>query len=1032
MRKRLACCIAALLVVSVALAETPREELRALGIEGEKYFKDGSFRAARDRWEKGLVLARNSRNPRVVEYFLTNLGIVYGELGEYQKATSCANESLRIAEELKDRPAVAANFGSLGNAAANAGDYRVALSYYEKALDIFRETDDRSKMATALNNRGNVYAKMGDYATALSCYEQALDRARSLHDQIGVGNTLANFGTIREKRGEYREAVSCYEEALKVFREFNYRQGIGANLTNLGVLYNDRGDYQQSIACYDEALKIAKLLGNRDAAGDDLLDLGIVYKNVGDYWRSIEYYERALETFKDTGNGPKIMATLAGLGVVYAELGDFSKAMSYYEESLALADRQGDTIGISSDYMHLGTVCSHLEDHAKAIEFFVKAAELRRKAGLPVDEVAALIADTRLAQGDLDAAEKEYLRLKDPVRLGRLALVRKNYNGAIGYFSAAAETDILNRDAKSLFADYCGLGNGCMGVWDYHTAKENFEKAIRLAEEQREMLGEGDRSRFFSAQLSGFYRTEPYEGMVRALVNLKDVDGAFYYSENLKARVLLEAIARGHAQVARKIDSELAAEEERFTVGIRALRKEMESLFKNRLMDRYYAVEKELKDLRSQQDAFIARLRQRYPEYASVSYPRPLHLKEVGLRDNEYLLEFEVTDDRSYLFVVHGKRGVAVREILRSRVWLQEEVGAFRDYFENIKKEQDLAKFDVKKAAELFAVLFGNVLDTIPRGAAVIIVPDEVLGLLPFEALVVKAPAHENIGEGKHGPFPLGVEYLGDRYAVAYAQSATSLTVLRSLKKETPLFNKALVVCDPIFSPNDRRAGGVTLSDDEGRHLKRMGVAGVRLKDTQTENSALNADTPFPRLEKTREIGRNIEQLFGNDTVVFAGADAKEENIVNLHFEDYRYVIFATHGILDDTLPWIRQPALVLTQVGNRQGFDGFLTLTDVMGLKIPADVVALTACDTGVGKNIRGEGVMGMGKAFQFAGAGSVLMSLWGVSEDGTVALTNAFFKDLHEGKGAYDSLKAAREEMRRNGYEHPFYWASLILVTR
>ena len=120
---------------------------------------------------------------------------------------------------------------------------------------------------------------------------------------------------------------------------------------------------------------------------------------------------------------------------------------------------------------------------------------------------------------------------------------------------------------------------------------------------------------------------------------------------------------------------------------------------------------------------------------------------------------------------------------------------------------------------------------------------------------------------------------------------------------------------------------------------------------------------------------------------------------------------------------------MVLTQLENPKDFDGFLTMTEVMKLKLNADVVALTACETGLGKNVSGEGIMGMGRAFQYAGASNVLMSLWSVAETSATKLTIAFFKYLKDGKEPIEALRFARNDIRRQGYEHPFYWASFAL---
>jgi CHAT domain-containing protein len=149
--------------------------------------------------------------------------------------------------------------------------------------------------------------------------------------------------------------------------------------------------------------------------------------------------------------------------------------------------------------------------------------------------------------------------------------------------------------------------------------------------------------------------------------------------------------------------------------------------------------------------------------------------------------------------------------------------------------------------------------------------------------------------------------------------------------------------------------------------------------------------------------------------------------------DQYRYQVFATHGILDNEVPYIKEPALVLCQVGvdsKDRDNDGFLTMTEVMNLKLNAEVVALTVCNTGVGKNLTGEGVMGMGRAFQYAGAKSVLISLWSVENESTNLLTEKFFTHLNDGKDKLESLRLARKDIREAGYEHPFFWAPFILV--
>ncbi|MFH1824210.1 MAG: tetratricopeptide repeat protein [Candidatus Firestonebacteria bacterium] len=949
--------------------------------------------------------------------------------------TLCAQSSSEIEEMQK--------LNNGGEILYNSSDFYGAAKKWEDGLKIARETKNTQAISTFVGNLGVVYMNLGDYQKAISYYEEALKIKREIGDKKGIGNNLTNLGVVSYNLGDYQKAISYYEEALKIDKEIGDKKGIGSDLTNLGVVYMNLGDYQKAISYYEEALKIKREIGDKKGIGNNLTNLGVVSDDLGDYQKAISYYEEALKIKREIGDKKGIGDNLTNLGVVYMNLGDYQKAISYYEEALKIDKEIGDKKGIGNNLTNLGVVYINLGDYQKAISYYEEALKIYREIGVPTEQVEANIADIYLETGEIEKAEKEYLRLGNQIRLSRLYLIKKNYSKAIEYLDMALKDEIKRRNATFLFAEYCGLGEGQFGLKNYKKAKENYDKAITLTEEQREGLGEGEKSKFFSANIMGFPRTQPYEGMIRSLIALNQKDDAFFYSENLKARVLAEAIAKGYKETKKvaNIPSNLTNEEENYIIKIRGLRKEMEVLYRNNAMDIYAEKEKELKVVKAKQDEFISKLRQSYPEYTSVNYPQPISPKDINLRKDEVLIEAEITENKTYLFLLKGKdKTISVREVAITRKELKELVLKYRGYFEKIEKYSDLAKYDAKVGKKLYTLLFGDVLKDMAGGSTLIIVPDEILGILPFEALVTDLPAKEKLGEGKYGSFPLGVKYLGDRYTVMYIQSATFLTLARSLKKDVSKEEKAVVICDPIFSVSDRRLKGdvkVAMKEEEMNMMgaiarwKKMGVAGVKDKGGSKPSSEADLkEDIFPRLEKTLEIGKGVRNLFGNNAMVLAGLSAKEEEVVKLPFSNYRYVTFATHGILDSTIPYIKEPALVLSQVGNSEEYDGFLTMSEVMGLKIPARVVMLTACETGVGKDVRGEGVMGMGRAFQFAGCKDVLVSLWSVAEDSTVDFSMNFLKCVKEGKDSKDAMKMARDEIRRKGYEHPFYWASFILI--
>ena len=730
---------------------------------------------------------------------------------------------------------------------------------------------------------------------------------------------------------------------------------------------------------------------------------------------------------------------MGNLGGVYYCLGDCPKAICYFEQALEINREIKDKKGVAAGLANLGVVYSDLSDYSKAISYYEQALEIQRQIGVPTRIIEANIADIWLKRGEVEKAEKVYLKLDGSIRLGRLNLVKGNYRKAVEYFDRSLKKDLRSRNAAFLFADYVGLGRAYEGLKEYDKAKEFYEKAANMAEEQREALAKGERSGFFVAEVMGFKRIQPYERMVPVLIAMDSLEEAFFYSENLKARVLAEAIARGRSHLEQSLPSKLREEENSYIRKIRGLRRQMETLYKNRAMDTYYKREKELKEVKAKQKEFIRRLRESYPEYASINYPHPIKPLEVKLGPREVLIEFEVTDEATYVFMLKDGR-FKTREVPILREELQELVLEYRSFFEGIRETYQLLGYRPEAGRLLHRMLFGDLLQSVPEGSSLIIVPDEFLGILPFEGLVTDLPPLKMIDEGEYGPFPLGVEYLEDKYLVSYAQSATALTLLRTLKKERVFGEGILVIADPIFSDKDTRLEGIAAKmSEESLNLmgaiadwKKMGSGVKEREKLQKPTSEVDVDKIFPRLPKTEDLAREMSSLFGSGVKVLLGSDAREDKVVESLLLQYLYLVFATHGILDREVPWIREPALVLTQVGNPKGYDGFLTMSEIMSLKLEAEVTALTACQTGLGENVTGEGVMGMGRAFQFAGSGNVVVSLWPVAEDSATQFTSTFFRYLRQGKEPREAMRLARRSIRRQGYEHPFYWAAFILVGR
>jgi CHAT domain-containing protein len=353
---------------------------------------------------------------------------------------------------------------------------------------------------------------------------------------------------------------------------------------------------------------------------------------------------------------------------------------------------------------------------------------------------------------------------------------------------------------------------------------------------------------------------------------------------------------------------------------------------------------------------------------------------------------------------------------------MEEKVKAFMEPLLNNRGKG----FSTTNAKELYELLLANALSGVKETEEVIIVPDGILGLLPFEALVAK----EGSGLGD-------AIYVGDRYSLRYYQSAAVLALQRTLQDRQA--SKALFALgNPVFSPTDERCAASNPGEKSQAHLVknqpqdvfRALASRVEWGKTTAEDKEASELLYLPLPETETEV-RSIARLLGvavKPPDVLLNLDASESRLRETKLKDYRYLHFATHADLPGKVQGVNEPFILLGQVENRGDDNGFLTMTKVLGLELTADMVVLSACLTGRGKVMEGEGVVNFARAFQHAGAKSVVVSLWEVSSQATVEYMERFYGYLKAGKTRTEALRQARSEIKVQ-YPNPFLWAPFIL---
>jgi CHAT domain-containing protein/Flp pilus assembly protein TadD len=860
-------------------------------------------------------------------------------------------------------------------------------------------------------------------------YERSLAIFRSLKDPGGESKCLNNLGVVYEFWGQYDKAVKYYEQSLAIFRSLKDPAGEANTLNNLGIVYMFRGQYDKAVDYYERSLAIKRSL--KDPAGEAMClnNLGIVYKSWGQYDKAVDYYEQSLAIRRSLKDPAGESNCLNNLGNVYNSWGQFDKAMKNFQSSLTISRNLKDKSGEAHSLSAMGITYAQMGQFEEALKHLQEANTINAEIGVTTAGEKHNIGNVYLDLGELDKAEPLIVDAGYNVSLGRLSLLKQDYPKAAEYYEKVRTSAEKNRNSDNLFTSYTGLGLAYENLNDNKAAEENYRKAVDLTEEVRSSLTRDQREKFFDVRINGFLRTAPYDGLARVRLKMGKTEDALKVSEYTKARIFAESMSKRSDNSDFDIKPEIKKQDEDLNNRLSALKKTRQEAYEKGDKLKIEALEPQVKDLESKLQAHIKMLREKYPVFAATKYPQPMDLEQTALKDNEWVLEYHVTDPGIIIYLSKGKQLIKALFKPKPREDLEKLVLEYRKPLEvdprKDKLEEKLASFSLAMSKELSDLLLADVLADVPEKASIIIVPDDCLGTVPFEMLTLNAGG--SVKTDKPIPYISGAEFFGDRNLISYYQSVTALTLARNHSKEKSAKGGLLAIADPVFSEKDDRKSKAPRKEAPTGALaslfKSWGLMGA-------EGDQMGG-LKFPRLELTENLADALVKNDKKGSYLCKGFEATKDNFlqnIKPSLKKYDKIIFATHGYFGKDLPGIMEPVLVLTLVPP--GTDGFLRMTEVMGLDMNAEIVALTACQTGLGKRTAGEGTMGMGRAFQYAGAKSVLMSLWSVSEVASVKLVKSFFEHIKAGKSKPEALELARSELRKGVFDHPFFWAGFILV--
>jgi CHAT domain-containing protein/Tfp pilus assembly protein PilF len=945
--------------------------------------------------------------------------IVYQQ-GKSADAEEYCMRSLAIEEKLNPESLVFASIlGTLGNIVAARGDLAKSEEYFERVLTIYEQlVPGTAYVATVLNNLGSISNLRGDLTKAEEYFRKSLEiEMKVAAGSVNVAETSLNLGIIAERRGDLAQAEEFDQQALTILEKDSPDSlDLAMNLITIGDLEVDRGNLT----------------------------------------RAEEYYQRSLAIYqKQAPDGIDVARAYTGLGNLAQERRDFVQAEEYARRALAIREKQApDSLEVAASLNNLGRIEGNRDNLPVAETHLQRALGIYKKlapSSLDLAEILGTLGDLALAERDLPHAEEDYRQARAILEklapgnramastlenLGSLAFGRGDLAKAEENFrQSLAIVEKLSSDSQQYGELLASLAEVMREKGQPDDAQVLYGNALDALDGQLARLGgSNDVRTSFRAKHADYYID--YAGL---LLEQGKRDVAFQVLERSRARTLLESLAEARIDIHEGAPPALLEQEHLLQATLKAKSNRRISLLEGTHNDKQLAeVNQEINAVLKQYQDVEGQIRSRSPNYAALTQPQPLTAKQVqeDLLDPETaLLEYALGEKRSHVFLVTRtsletfelpKRseieGSARRVygLLTSRdLFIKGETTAQRD----ARIAKDKGEYQTAVAA-LSQMILGPVATRL-KGSRLLIVADGALQYIPFAALPVPRD------EPSKPPVPLIAEH-----EIINLPSASVLALLRQQTNGRAARPKEVVVfADPVFDKDDPRVNRSKVIAKSELPPEKVPSAPLPDRLTRSLGDVIGGTravgSGLPRLFFSRQEAKSIMALTSHDESLEAlDFQASRQLALSKELGQYRIVHFATHGLLDNEHPELSGLVLSLVDTHGKPQ-NGFLELQDVYNLDLPVDLVVLSACETGLGKEINGEGLIGLTRGFMYAGAPRVVASLWKVDDLATANLMGRFYKAmLKDGMRPAAALRQAQLEMWKDKrWNEPYNWAAFTI---
>lgn len=933
-----------------------------------------AWRRALQKYQLALTDIRRASLRREEARVLRSIGLVHLKLGDNTLTLQNLTSSLSLLNQLKIADAETVDtLNDLANVELLLGHNEQARILCKDSGNLSRKLAYHTGEGLALELEGQVEYASGNRPASIDLYDKALTILRETNEATNLAQTFLDLGSSYSDLHETQQARIAFEQALNWWRAAKNPRGEALTLIALGHLHTKLGDKQQALDLYHQSIQLLEPLEDRILIGVNIAGLGYVHASMGESSAALQEFTRTLELFSQANFSYGEAGVLLQLAELHIRNEDYKTALTYLARSLAIWQSIGDPRMQAVPIALTGQVHERQNQPVLALQYYNEALALNRQGKDSREEAYTLNSIGRIqeALGDRDKALDNYTQA---LALNRTTGDRLGESGTLYLIAKLQQSFGRLNDAKI-----------------------NSEQAIALAEFLRAGVASHDLRSSYVATVHQLY--ELYVDILMSLHTTQPSAGfdgaALEASEAGRARTLLETLAEAKTQIREGVDPKLLERE-------RALQLQLESLATRQISSSSAAtsgkVETEIERVTAEYRDVQGQIRARSPHYAALVQPETLKLKQIQslLESGTLLLEYSLGEKRSFLWAI------TTDSLQTFELPSQTNIETLaQKLYAAITSNSNTYEND---ARSMSSMLFGP-LNDLSKVKRLVIVADGALQYIPFAAL----------------PDPRDSDKLVSRYEIVRLPSASVLAVQRAqFANRTPAPKSVAVLADPVFDNLDSRLSATAIARNSPVNYSRT-----------VRDAGLIVNGRIPRLKfALMEADAVYGAASPNDSFKAVGFKASRATAMDPALSQYKIIHIAAHGVLNSKHPELS--AILLSMIDERgRPVDGLLQLHEIYNLKLPAELVVLSACETGVGKQIRGEGLIALTRGFMYAGAVRVVASLWKVDDAATAALMAEFYKQMFAGgKRPAEALKEAQINIsKQKRWRDPYYWAGFML---